>query len=337
MRLTGPFDEITVAVRAFLLRRAVGNDDDSEAPEPRGSTGASALHVSYAWDLAGSLSNDPAILELRSCALARPAAEVDEVAGHLRKPSGLKWPLAGALAASIALTISFVPAWRTEVLSLLVNEESESREVAVASGIDAQQLLNLVDGSVVRLDANSRINIEFTKQQRVVHLVEGRAYFDVAHEARPFIVKSPGGETIDIGTRFVVDTNSRRTLVSLIEGKIAVHTSANVRVVDIRPGEAVSYRSDGSVLSKAHAAPNPLGWTEGQLGFNDTPLEDVAVTLSRYSQAPILLAPDVVAQDRRVTGVFLANDSQNFASSLAAALDLRVEVMPNGAKRLTRP
>ena len=64
---------------------------------------------------------------------------------------------------------------------------------------DNQKQISLPDGSMIRLDARSKLRVDFGEATRAVTLLAGRAYFTVQHESRPFIVRSPGGETIDLG------------------------------------------------------------------------------------------------------------------------------------------
>jgi hypothetical protein len=74
MPLKRSHDATDAAARRFLLRRSVENDDEpSSAAAGAQAVGAgdpSAMHVAYAWDLAGALAEDPAIIELRAAALA---------------------------------------------------------------------------------------------------------------------------------------------------------------------------------------------------------------------------------------------------------------------------
>jgi transmembrane sensor len=204
-----------------------------------------------------------------------------------------------------------------------------------ASG--AQQQINLADGSVIRLDARSRVRVNFTGQSREVTMLEGRAYFTVQHGPRPFVVRSPGGETIDLGTRFVIELGGGLTRVSLVEGKIAIRPAGSARELPLEPGEVSGYTDKGTILAKAPARNDPIDWTSGRLKFEDTPLVEAVARLSRYSDKPILLAPDVAASNRRVTGVFFIGDSENFAATLASALDLKVISDEDGRQHLIQP
>jgi transmembrane sensor len=58
-----------------------------------------------------------------------------------------------------------------------------------ATAIGERKPVTLADGSKVLLNTDSRIQIDFTSDQRVVRLLQGEAFFEVAHNAeRPFLV-----------------------------------------------------------------------------------------------------------------------------------------------------
>lgn len=99
---------------------------------------------------------------------------------------------------------------------------------------DAPRMVQLEDGSIAVLDAGTALAIEFDGQQRHLRLLRGQAWFQVAHEARPFQVEAAGGQIRDIGTAFSVSMQDTTVLTQVSEGG-----------VDVRPG-------DGSV-QRLHA------------------------------------------------------------------------------------
>lgn len=346
-------DATDAATRRFLLRRSVENDDEpSSAAAGAQGVGAgdpSTMHVAYAWDLAGALAEDPAIIELRAAALA--GGRLDEATEtmpevfneHSAPKRGNAWPrIAAGLIATAAAAASIVmmtPGLRGWLPAAVTGGGPTAIPAGTVYGdaSGAQQQINLADGSVIRLDARSRVRVNFTGQSREVTMLEGRAYFTVQHGPRPFVVRSPGGETIDLGTRFVIELGGGLTRVSLVEGKIAIRPAGSARELPLEPGEVSGYTDKGAILAKAPARNDPIDWTSGRLKFEDTPLVEAVARLSRYSDKPILLAPDVAASNRRVTGVFFIGDSENFAATLASALDLKVVSDEDGRRHLIQP
>jgi transmembrane sensor len=106
-----------------------------------------------------------------------------------------------------------------------------------STGVGEQRTFALKDGSVIELNARSRIKVRYDDRERAVDLLEGQALFRVARDpARPFIVASGGTHVRAVGTQFDVYKKSTATVVTVVEGRVAV-------TAPVRSGE--SARPDG--------------------------------------------------------------------------------------------
>lgn len=120
------------------------------------------------------------------------------------------------------------------------------------TGVGEQRLLTLADRSIVELNARSRIRIRYTEDERRVDLLEGQALFHVAkNKARPFVVHAGNSSVLAVGTAFDVYKKSSGTIVTVVEGQVAVVRSeslaARSAVPPARaPEEALPDRSLGN-------------------------------------------------------------------------------------------
>ena len=131
-----------------------------------------------AWEQATDLWNETAGLPRR---IPRRAA-TDSRIRRLYRP-------ALALAAVLSLVVAAV-----------IFQYSSTYVVTTAVG--EQRTLNLEDGSRVELNTNTRLRVEFNRQIRTVVLDSGEAYFQVAHERRPFAVLAGERKILALGTAF---------------------------------------------------------------------------------------------------------------------------------------
>ncbi len=77
--------------------------------------------------------------------------------------------------------------------------------VKYVTGAGQKSTVTLADGSRVILDANSTLDVAFAERQRAVRLLNGHAFFDVAHDpGRPFTVQAAGRVVTALGTQFDV-------------------------------------------------------------------------------------------------------------------------------------
>jgi transmembrane sensor len=95
-----------------------------------------------------------------------------------------------------------------------------------ATSLGEQRSIQFEDGSTVELNSRSKVRVKYTKQERDVELIEGQALFHVAHDAsRPFIVAVGTTRVRAVGTQFDVYKKSNGTVVTVVEGRVAVYSA----------------------------------------------------------------------------------------------------------------
>jgi transmembrane sensor len=111
-----------------------------------------------------------------------------------------------------------------------------SRGHTLSTGVGEQRRVVLADGSVVELNAVSRVRVKMTGQARTVYLDEGEGFFEVAKEGRrPFRVISDAAVVRAVGTQFNVYRSRRGTSVTVVEGRVAVDPVRRRGAPDGRP------------------------------------------------------------------------------------------------------
>jgi transmembrane sensor len=220
---------------------------------------------------------------------------------------------------------------------------------AVVTNVGEQRTLTLEDGTRVYLNTNSRAVVHYDKKLRQVNLEKGEALFEVAKRPEwPFVVTVGDRQVTALGTAFIVRRDERDLAVTLVEGRVTVSpVQFGSTGVPTRPGEgastvlertpdpeaaAVFTLSPGQRLTLAGRAPPkvdrpPLervtAWQRGQVAFDDTPLADAVAEMNRYSTTR-LVVEDPSTSAVRVSGLFRAGDSTDFARAVAKTYRLRV-------------
>lgn len=199
--------------------------------------------------------------------------------------------------------------------SQLLTSTSESRAAA------------LPDGSRVLLDANSRVRLAFTSDQRRLVLERGGARFDVAHEPRPFTVSAGGGSVTAKGTIFHVALRvDRKVEVNLIRGRVDVDlpragTAEAAEPRHMEAGDRLSFFA----APPATEAPPPsaggsdLSLTPGTLGALVADSNASARDGSRITLAD----PDLGRLP--ISGSYQVHDPETVAQRLAVIFDLVIE------------
>ena len=145
-----------------------------------------------------------------------------------------------------------------------------------------QYQLILSDGTLVYLNADSKLQYSVRFDERVVTLV-GEGYFEVAKDAqRPFIVVSQGQKVIVIGTHFNVSCYPEEPIrTTLAEGKIEISQPANSQKATLKPGDQSIVSSNGIKVHQVNPE-DAIGWKNGLFVFNRTPLKEVMKQIGRW-------------------------------------------------------
>jgi len=275
--------------------------------------------VEALWGRTASVANDPAIQMLRDSALANSAMQNTNTQ-TIKTTITSHWV---SIAAALFLVVVVSSFMLTGQSGFWTNSPTE-----YASVIGEQKTILLADGSTVRLDTASRIEVDYTVDERTIELRAGRARFQVAHDpARPFVVKSGSGSITALGTAFDVRRSDHNTVVVLLEGKVEVVTtiSADPEVVQLKPGQQVAYRPNGKLLELAVVDLEVMNsWAEGRLVFKGDLLKDALTEVNRYSNRKIVLA-DAVFENERFRGTFNVGDVESVVLALSRLYGLQAD------------
>ena len=160
--------------------------------------------------------------------------------------------------------------------------------------------VSLPDGSTVRINAASRLQTHFSKDNRKVDF-RGEAYFRVAPGRRPFIVNTPYASIEVLGTEFNVNTyDSGVTRITLVKGKIRVRAMG--KDILVHAGEELVY-THGSTFQLRQCMCNiTLAWQQGVCHFFNENLKSIAPRLERVFDTCVVV-DDERLLDKTYTGM----------------------------------
>ena len=188
--------------------------------------------------------------------------------------------------------------------------------------------LTLPDGSqlTLRQGATLRYPEALAGQTRQLEL-SGEAWLEVVPDPeRPLRVQGPDMAVTVLGTAFAFRDlpGDGRGQVDLVEGRVAVSAGDSLT---LSPGETA--RLAGDSLAKIPQNPYFLAWKQGELRFQDAPLDEVLPALSRYYQREFVLvgAPNPEA---RFTATFKGESVAEVQAVLQVVLGVEVRVGEEG-------
>jgi transmembrane sensor len=195
------------------------------------------------------------------------------------------------------------------------------------------RLLELADGSHVRLNSASRLSVRLEKSSRNIELAEGEAAFDVAKDAnRPFLIGVGDRSIRVVGTEFDVLRHDGLLKVTVRRGIVAVQApdaSPQSEPVLLKIGDQLEHQAGDRVSSVRHVDPEAaFAWREGELIYIDQPLTEVVADLNRYFATPVRVAG--AAANLRFSGVLKIDREEDVVRRLQGFLQLSADRRPDG-------
>lgn len=281
---------------------------------------ASLQEAESLWRSLDAVKDDPRIMAMRSAARARLAAndsadeDVEQADDDASTQNVPRRALATwfAIAACLLLVVGLGSYIWTDRPGVTASQAAQM----LANGRAAPRAFRLADGSTVTLDANSRVEVALSADERQLTLQQGRAFFDVSHDAnRPFVVTSGMNSVTALGTRFTVSQRNGDPLVMLAQGRVRV--SDKIHETELEPGEQLSLDSSrGFAVSKTDTA-SASQWITGSISFDAQPVSQVLARLNPYLPQPLVLENTADAQVK-VSGTFQLGNIKDVSVGLEA-------------------
>ncbi|MBQ2112750.1 MAG: FecR domain-containing protein [Bacteroidales bacterium] len=193
---------------------------------------------------------------------------------------------AGILWAALSMPLGFMVAW----LILGRNEPATWQEVSTRPGETTQIVLS--DNTQVTLNGGSTIVYpsSFNDECRQIYF-SGEGYFDVQADIRhPFDIITNEARIKVHGTRFNLKSYSDDNILSvgLDEGSVQFTGNSGV-VVDMVPGDNLSYDKETGTLQKEFSQESSGLWRKGQYYFKNVTLHDIARDVERLFGVRVLI------------------------------------------------
>ncbi len=203
------------------------------------------------------------------------------------------------------------------------------QDTGYTTAVGEQRKIQLDDGSSVLLNTDTRLDVHYTDTVRQVRLLAGEALFSVQKDpARPFRVLSDRAVVQAVGTAFLVRRKPDQTVVTVLEGEVAVAPVARAAEFSAQqlPDDVLRLRAGAQVdVARADVrtreVENPVAvaaWRRGQLIFDGVTLAEAVAEFNRYNRVQLVLEDPVLSAER-VSGVFESDRPQALVSFLEHA------------------
>jgi transmembrane sensor len=227
---------------------------------------------------------------------------------------------------------------------MILSLSTETIEYSTVIGEQAN--ITLSDGSIVLLNTDSLIQVDFSGDRRVINLMKGEINLEVAKNPnRPLVVYAGSGMIWAIGTIFNVNYTESEVNVLVTEGTVKVYAdaakdknsaSAIIDLTDAEPtsvhetlvtaGQTVIY---DEVIKKQTELKQiefdkKLAWHKGYVSFSGESLEEALKEISRYTDKEFVIANDSI-KNIQVGGHFKTHDIDNLLTTIGQGFNIHFE------------
>ncbi|MCB2428053.1 FecR domain-containing protein [Methylophaga pinxianii] len=167
--------------------------------------------------------------------------------------------------------------------------------------------VQLSDGSIVMLNSASAINVDFSPVERRINLQQGEIMISTSpnHDIRPFVVQTRQGLLKPLGTRFSVQQQKDRTILSVFEHQVKVSLPDKQQTTCTAGNQLIFTQTTFASLEPLVEGAD--GWVQQKLIINDMPLDKFLDQLARYRPGVMRAEPEL--SKFHISGTFDLTDT----------------------------
>ena len=201
------------------------------------------------------------------------------------------------------------------------------------TGFGQVRTLDLPDGSIVTLNANSEVRVPGNWTSRAAREVwlKGEGFFQVVKRAgqsqNRFLVHTGEASVEVLGTAFNVRSRHQQADVLLQSGSVRLQLMAadTIRSLLMRPGDGVHFRPSTGQIDHRLISPERIGsWTKGVLLLDQMTLKELGQMIEdTYGRRVVIRSPELA--HRMLSGSLPTSNEQALLAGIAITLNVPVQ------------
>ena len=240
----------------------------------------------------------------------------ERLGSAVERPKNKRMPLLGL---TLALLLGGGLYWQGQSQGWMADQRT---------AVGERRQVRLADGSQLELAPQTRVDVLFQADRRVLRLYAGEVFVQVAADPqRPFEVEARGGRIRALGTAFDVRHTDSAVQLAVTEHAVRVSLDASAQTAEVQEGQGLQYGRQWLSQPQPVDLNAATAWRRGRLVFNARPLGEVVEELGRYHQGLILIR-DADLRGLPVTGIVGTGDTAAQLQLLQQSLPVRIRQLP---------
>lgn len=166
--------------------------------------------------------------------------------------------------------------------------------------------IRLEDQSEVTLGPDSAIMVEYTPSKRVIRLLAGMAYFEVARDMqRSFIVYSDDMQLTALGTAFEVSNDAGIITVGVDHGIVEARSGGVLSMGErLRQSQWLVFDPSRQTVERSERSAHQIAvWRDNYLIAEQEQLSSLVARIGRWHTGRIVIADPSIGR-KRISGIF---------------------------------
>lgn len=191
------------------------------------------------------------------------------------------------------------------------------------TAVGEQRDLQLADGSAIKLNTHTALDIDFNARHRQLTLRAGEILVNVSPDplGRPLWVQTPHGRILARDTRFTVRVLDEDSEVSVLRNDVQVRLPHGRQLQPLLAGQQLRFDREHIGAARANT-PATAAWQHGSLLAIEQPLGELLAELNRYRHGWLRCDPAVAGL--KVSGAFPLHNTDVALAALESGLGLKV-------------
>lgn len=208
-----------------------------------------------------------------------------------------------------------VAGWRSEAGARLLAD--------YRTGVGEQRDVQLADGSALKLNTATALDVDFDPQQRRLTLHSGEVLINVAPDplGRPLWLQTPHGRVQADEGRFTVRALEASGRVAVLRNRVALQLPHDLRAQTLEAGQQIDFDANRMGIAQANSAAT-AAWEYGSLIAINQPLGELLEDLARYRHGWLRCDPGL--RQLKVSGAFPLANTDIALAALESGLGLKV-------------
>jgi len=201
-------------------------------------------------------------------------------------------------------------------IAYLSNTHSKFNEYAGATS----PIIKYSDGSVINMDQSAAL----TEKGYRSFALQGRAYFDVAKDAKnAFVVQLQHGTLEVLGTEFNINTTTQKTEIWVSEGRVKVNFKNQEYILTANELLVID---EQKIMKSINAVAAPDSWRNKTLKFENNSLKEVMQSVATYYDVTLLWPPSLKDDQCKINTTFQNESMANVLKELEIISGLKYDL-----------